>query len=73
VHLTVKDDETEESAIAFLREAAAAFPFRLTHVLTENGSCFTRASRRLAPPSAQSTATPGPARPLGLPRLGGHQ
>ena len=24
-----------------LREAAAAFPFRLTHVLTDNGSCFT--------------------------------
>ncbi len=26
-----------------LREAAAAFPFRLTHVLTDNGSCFTPA------------------------------
>ena len=43
VHLAVKDDETEKSAIAFLREAAAAFPFRLTHVLTDNGSCFTPA------------------------------
>ncbi|MFL5288609.1 MAG: DDE-type integrase/transposase/recombinase [Rhodopila sp.] len=43
VHLAVKDDETEPSAIAFLREAAAAFPFRLTHVLTDNGSCFTPA------------------------------
>ncbi len=43
VHLAVKDDETERSAIAFLREAAAAFPFRLTHVLTDNGSCFTPA------------------------------
>jgi transposase len=41
VHLAVKDDETERSAIAFLREAAAAFPFRFTHVLTDNGSCFT--------------------------------
>jgi transposase InsO family protein len=41
VHLAVKDDETEQSAIAFLREAA--FPFRLTHVLTDNGSCFTPA------------------------------
>jgi len=40
-HLAVRDDETETSAIAFLREAAAAFPFRLTHVLTDNGSCFT--------------------------------
>lgn len=43
VHLAVKDDETEKSAIAFLHEAAAAFPFRLTHVLTDNGSCFTPA------------------------------
>ena len=43
VHLAVKDDETEKSAVAFLREAAAAFPFRITHVLTDNGSCFTPA------------------------------
>jgi len=40
VHLAVKDNETERSAIAFLHEAAAAFPFRMTHVLTDNGSCF---------------------------------
>jgi transposase InsO family protein len=46
VHLAVKDNETEKSAIAFLREAAAAFPFRLTHVLTDNGSCFTPAFAR---------------------------
>lgn len=38
-----EDDETEKSAIAFPREAAAAFPFRLTHVLTDNGGCFTPA------------------------------
>ena len=37
-----KGDETKRSAIAFLNEAAAA-PFRLTHVLTDNGSCFTPA------------------------------
>src|SRR3954464_3226486 len=43
VHLAVKDDETEASAIAFLHEAAAALPFRMTHVLTDNGSCFTQA------------------------------
>jgi transposase InsO family protein len=43
VHLAVKDDETEKSAIAFLRETAVAFPFRLTPVLTDNGSCFTPA------------------------------
>ena len=41
VHLAVKDDETESSAVAFLREAAAAFRFRITHVLTDRGSCFT--------------------------------
>jgi transposase InsO family protein len=29
--------------MAFLREAAAAFPFRLRHVLPDNGSCFTPA------------------------------
>ena len=41
VHLAVKDDETEASARAFLTEALAAFPFRITHVLTDRGSCFT--------------------------------
>ena len=46
VHLAVKGDETEASAIAFLREAAAAFPFHVTHVLTDNGSCFTQAFAR---------------------------
>jgi len=43
VHLAVKDDETEKSAIASLRKAAAAFPFRLTHVLADNGCCFSTA------------------------------
>jgi transposase InsO family protein len=41
VHLAVKDDESEASATAFLREAVRAFPFRLTRVLTDRGSCFT--------------------------------
>jgi transposase InsO family protein len=41
VHLAVKEDGTERSAVAFLNEAIAAFPFRLTHVLTDRGSCFT--------------------------------
>jgi transposase InsO family protein len=41
VHLAVKDDETEASAKAFLEEALAAFPFRVTRVLTDRGSCFT--------------------------------
>ena len=41
VHLAVKDDETETSATAFLKEALVAFPFRVTHVLTDRGSCFT--------------------------------
>ena len=41
VHLAVKDDETEASARAFLEEAVRAFPFRVTRVLTDRGSCFT--------------------------------
>ena len=41
VRLAVKEDMTAPSATAFLREAAAAFPFRLTHVLTDRGPCFT--------------------------------
>ena len=44
-----EDDETERSAIAFLCEAAAAFPFRLTHVLTDNGSCSTAAFAKAGP------------------------
>src|ERR687889_1568490 len=41
VHLAVKEDETQASAVAFLKQAVAAFPFQLTHVLTDRGSCFT--------------------------------
>jgi transposase InsO family protein len=41
VHLAVRDDETEASARAFLEEALAAFPFRVTRLLTDRGSCFT--------------------------------
>src|SRR4051812_14750246 len=41
VHLAVKDDELTESAIAFLKQAIGAFPFKITHVLTDRGSCFT--------------------------------
>lgn len=40
VHLAVKDDMTTRSAMSFLREAATAFSFRMAHVLTDNGSCF---------------------------------
>jgi transposase InsO family protein len=29
------------SAVAFLEEALAALPLRITHVLTDRGSCFT--------------------------------
>jgi transposase InsO family protein len=49
VHLAVKDEETEACASAFLKEALAAFPFAVIHILTDcpkgtlrvNGSCFT--------------------------------
>jgi transposase InsO family protein len=40
VHLAVKGDETTASAVAFLKEAVRAFPFQVTHVLTDRGSCF---------------------------------
>jgi hypothetical protein len=41
VHLAVKDDELTTSAVAFLKQAIRAFPFTVTHVLTDRGSCFT--------------------------------
>ena len=41
VHLAVKDDELATSAVAFLKEAVRAFPFKVTHILTDRGSCFT--------------------------------
>src|SRR3712207_4850085 len=41
VHLAVYDEENEACATAFLRQVVTAFPFRLTHVLTDRGSCFT--------------------------------
>jgi transposase InsO family protein len=41
VHLAVLDDELTGSAIAFLKEAIHAAPFKITHVLTDRGSCFT--------------------------------
>jgi len=44
VHLAVKDDETTASATAFLKEAIRAFPFQVTHVLTDRGSFTDRGS-----------------------------
>jgi hypothetical protein len=41
VHLAVRDDETAVSAVAFLTDALGAFPFKVTHGLTDRGSCFT--------------------------------
>jgi transposase InsO family protein len=41
VHLAVYDAENAANAVAFLKEARKAFPFRITHVLTDRGSCFT--------------------------------
>ena len=62
VHLAVKDDMTTKSAIGFLREAAAAFPFRITHLLTDNGSCFSPAFEKVCAEPGASTATPAPTR-----------
>ncbi|WP_176590519.1 IS481 family transposase [Sphingobium sp. EM0848] len=41
VHLDVYDAENAANAITFLNAARKAFPFRITHVLTDRGSCFT--------------------------------
>ncbi len=41
VHLAVKDDNTERSALAFLDEVVTALPFRIRYLLTDRGSCST--------------------------------
>lgn len=41
VHLAVYDAENAANAVDFLKAAKAAFPFRITHILTDRGSCFT--------------------------------
>ncbi|MBB3957102.1 hypothetical protein GGR38_004076 [Novosphingobium sediminicola] len=41
VHLDVCDAENAANAISFIKAARKAFPFRITHVLTDRGSCFT--------------------------------
>lgn len=41
VHLDVYDAENAANAVTFLKAARKAFPFRITHVLTDRGSCFT--------------------------------
>ena len=41
VHLAIMDDETTASTVAFLTDALDAFPFKVTHVLTDRGPCFT--------------------------------
>jgi transposase InsO family protein len=41
VHLAVYDAENAANAAAFPKETRKAFPFRITHVLADRGSCFT--------------------------------
>jgi transposase InsO family protein len=41
VFLAVYDAENAANAIDFLAKAKEAFPFRITHILTDRGSCFT--------------------------------
>jgi transposase InsO family protein len=41
VHLAVYDAENAANAVAFLAETRKAFPFCITHVLTDRGSRFT--------------------------------
>lgn len=40
VHLSVYDVENANNAVDFLKEIKAAFPFRITHILTDRGFCF---------------------------------
>lgn len=41
VFLAVYDAENAANAVDFLAKAKKAFPFRITHILTDRGSCFT--------------------------------
>ena len=41
VHLAVYDAENAANAVDFLKTVKTAFPFRITHILTDRGSCFT--------------------------------
>ncbi len=41
VHLAVYDAENAGNAVDFLKAVKAAFPFKITHILTDRGSCFT--------------------------------
>jgi hypothetical protein len=40
LHLAVQDDELTTSAVAFRKEAISAAPFKVTHILTDRGSCW---------------------------------
>ena len=41
VFLAVYDAENAANAVDFLRKTKQAFPFHITHILTDRGSCFT--------------------------------
>jgi transposase InsO family protein len=41
VFLAVYDAENAANAVNFLRKTKQAFPFRITHILTDRGYCFT--------------------------------
>ncbi|ASC06421.1 Protein kinase C [Acetobacter pasteurianus subsp. pasteurianus] len=41
VHLAVYDAENADNSVDFLNAVKSAFPFRITHILTDRGSCFT--------------------------------
>ncbi|KFL91423.1 Mobile element protein [Acetobacter malorum] len=41
VHLAVYDAENADNSVNFLNAVKSAFPFRITHILTDRGSCLT--------------------------------
>ena len=63
VHLAVRDDKREASAIAFLREAAEAFPFASPTYSPITAAALRRLSPGPAPSWAPSIATPVPVLP----------
>jgi len=57
VLLAVYDAENAANAVDFLAKARKAFPFRITHILTDRGSCFSADAFESACSSVKSHRT----------------
>jgi transposase len=56
VFLAVHDAENAANAVDFLAKAKTAFPFRITHILTDRGSCFIADDFAAPAPNSRSRA-----------------